>query len=293
VYLWLLTYLLRIYAIIKTILNPHIQPFMFKYFITFFLLLDFVNPSQTKITVRFESLDFSDAQYDDYAPMPYKDGILFVSSSRTKSNYTGLFFTDFKSSPKMIEVKGEKKHVGQTFYDAANDLVYVTKSSEKNTQSQINLALYQGKINNFKIDDLEKLPFCKPQFSYGYAQIKNDKMLIHTNEYGDFALVIYTLVNHKWTDPKIIHKEKYPMLNPVFKDDKSIVFASNKPGGMGGFDLYKIVKIEDRWTEEATNFKDFNSPQDDISIIYTDTNQGYIASSRNSETSHIYKFYVE
>lgn len=107
-YLWLLTYLLRIYAIIKTILNPHIQPFMFKYFITFLLLLDFVNPSQTKITVRFESLDFSDVQYDDYAPMPYKDGILFVSSSRTKSNYTGLFFTDFKSSPKMIEVKGEK-----------------------------------------------------------------------------------------------------------------------------------------------------------------------------------------
>lgn len=83
------------------------------------------------------------------------------------------------------------------------------------------------------------------------------------------------------------------MLNPVFKDDKSIVFASNKPGGMGGFDLYKIVKIEDRWTEEATNFKDFNSPQDDLSIIYTDTNQGYIATSRNSETSHIYKFYVE
>lgn len=265
---------------------------MKKHSLPILLFFSLLLMAQTKKIIHFTAVSFSDAKYEDFSPTPYKDGILFVSNRDSKSDYYKLYYSDFKTSPIPIEIKNEKHHIGQTFYDAINDEVYVTKSGEKNESNLINLAIYKGKIVNNKIENLEKLSFCKTQYSYGYPQIRNNKLLVHTNEFGGYSLVIYTLENGFWVKPKVVFKDKSQIMNPIYKDDNTILFASKREGGLGGYDLYKVLINGEKWFE-PTNLKEYNSPKDDLSIIYTAPKQGFISSARQSNLSQIYQFVEE
>ncbi|APG64002.1 hypothetical protein LPB136_00845 [Tenacibaculum todarodis] len=252
------------------------------------ILINFTFLAQNSYNIKFELVNFTNVKYNDFAPTVYKDGILFVSDR--DGEFYNLYYSDFKNNLKKIKIKKQKHHIGQVFYDKKNKLIYLTKSSgKKSSNNKFNLAVYKGKIKKNKIFDLKKLSFCNPEFSYGHAQILNNKLLIHTNEGGVYSLNEYSLKNDQWVKTRTIFTDTSPILNPIFKDHSTIIFASKRIGGIGGIDLYKITKSKEEWSKPI-NLKKFNTPFDDLSLIFTDKNKGYISSNRIDNKDHIFKF---
>lgn len=66
----------------------------------------------------------------------------------------------------------------------------------------------------------------------------------------------------------------------VTSDGKTIYFASNRPGGLGGYDLYRINKLEDgSWSEPINVGAPINTPGNEKSpFIHTDSQTLYFSS---------------
>tara|TARA_B100000674_G_scaffold305098_1_gene253343 strand:- start:500 stop:2692 length:2193 start_codon:yes stop_codon:yes gene_type:complete len=71
-------------------------------------------------------------------------------------------------------------------------------------------------------------------------------------------------------------------LYPFVHADSTLYFSSNGHVGIGGFDIFKVEKLEDGWGP-VTNLKvPINSSSDDISIIFeAESERGYLTSNRN------------
>ena len=248
--------------------------------------------SQEKSKINIELVNFSDSN-NDFSPSLYKDGILFSTDRDKNSNYYKLYYYDFKSPLKKVKISQQMFHTGDAFYDASNDIIYITRSVDEKSLTRINLAIYKGIIKDFKITELEKLNFCNSDYSYAYAQKLGDKLLILTNQFNNsFSLVTYQYINHKWLNPQIIYSDHFPMLHLTVKDENTIFFGSKRKGGVGGVDLYKLEKVNGYWGEPI-NLTEFNTEFDDISILFVNDKEGYLSSNRLNKTDHIFRFTIE
>lgn len=68
---------------------------------------------------------------------------------------------------------------------------------------------------------------------------------------------------------------------PFFKGNK-LFFASNKPGGIGGLDIYESNFENDTWSEPMLLPTPINSEFDDFCLIVKDSKSGYFSSNRNA-----------
>lgn len=60
------------------------------------------------------------------------------------------------------------------------------------------------------------------------------------------------LENGEWTNPEglLINSKSYNCTHPALSENgETLVFSSNMPGGFGGYDLWKIEKLDGKWGE--------------------------------------------
>jgi outer membrane protein OmpA-like peptidoglycan-associated protein/5-hydroxyisourate hydrolase-like protein (transthyretin family) len=78
-------------------------------------------------------------------------------------------------------------------------------------------------------------------------------------------------------------------ITPFYHEDGNLYFASNRQGGMGGFDIYEAKKIGAFFEKVKNLGAPINSEDDDISFIINDSKRiGYFASNRRGNFD-IYK----
>jgi peptidoglycan-associated lipoprotein len=71
-------------------------------------------------------------------------------------------------------------------------------------------------------------------------------------------------------------------LYPFVHADSTLYFSSNGHVGIGGFDIFKVKKVEDGWGPVINLKVPINSSSDDISIIFeSESERGYLTSNRN------------
>jgi len=252
----------------------------------FLFLLTFLSSihlhSQNKNNINIEILSlFLNNSSNNYSSTPYKNEFYFISDRlNSKKN---LFYTDFKSNPRIIELES-KYYIGPICFD--NNNVYLTLIKDG-----FNPSIYKGKIINYKITNLKKLKFCKSNYSYGHPSILGNLMVLSRKKNNKFALMLYENINDKWNIKNVIIEEKSTLIFPFFKDKNTIIFSSKRKGGIGGLDLYKIEKLNGIWSAPI-NLKDFNSKFDDFSLVYTSEYTGYFSSNRYYK-DHIFKFTIK
>jgi outer membrane protein OmpA-like peptidoglycan-associated protein len=192
-------------------------------------------------TYSVSKAPFSSDKYDEFSPVYYKKGIVFVTNrpSYTFSNFSSeqnsgllkIYYTESTG-----ELKGEKAKLfskelktkfndGPVTFNAKGDTIYFSRNLE-----------VEGKL----------------------AELSTAK-----NKLGIFSAL---LVNEEWTkirDLKI-NNEWYNVTAPCLSPDgKRLYFASDKPGGFGGSDLYYCDWKNDHWNNPVNLGSVINSPGND------------------------------
>lgn len=119
----------------------------------------------------------------------------------------------------------------------------------------------------------------RSQFNYGTAGLSADgrEMLIFIGS-GNNAGNLYTIKKKdgEWTQPvtmgKMVNSNFLESTASITPDRKIIYFASNRPGGFGGMDIYRVMKKEDgSWTKAENLGPQVNTEfDDDAPFIHPD-----------------------
>ncbi|MBP0903304.1 PD40 domain-containing protein [Mariniflexile gromovii] len=210
-----------------------------------------------------------------------------------------------------IDVDGAIQNIKNIEIDPDQKINYITSASMSSNGKQLYITTtfddrnfdednFQIKVGEFKSGigwtNFEVLPFCDSKYSYAHPALSKDGKTLYftsnirggkeTTKGGSDIFKVDILENGKFSEPKNLgskvnsySKEMFPFIT----GDNTLYFASNRPNGFGGFDIYKSQMSADGTFEKAEKLpKPINSPKDDFSfIIKNDRKTGYFTSKRD------------
>jgi outer membrane protein OmpA-like peptidoglycan-associated protein len=94
---------------------------------------------------------------------------------------------------------------------------------------------------------------------------------VGTDQTQRLYIAYYERNNNKWSEAVILPfcSPSYSVQHPYYHNqERALYFASNKPGGLGGFDLYKSLLTEKGWSEPIHLGQDVNSLYDEVFPLF-------------------------
>ncbi len=190
----------------------------------------------------------------DFSARPYQDGIVFTS------NRGGNFFS------RLIDTWTNK---------GFTDLFY----AKKGENGYSNPTAFKGAVNG--------------KFHDGVAAFSNDDTVMYftRNDKSKKSktelvnLKIYEVTNSenvKWNTANELpfNGEDFSTCHPtVSKDGNTMFFSSDRPGGFGGMDVYKVAKINGEWSTPENCGPSINSAGNEVFPFIT--SEGDLAFSSN------------
>ena len=174
--------------------------------------------------VSFNNLEALNSKHLDFSAQPFGDGIVFTSNrganrffglidNWTSNNFTDLFYTK-KTSEGYSKPRVLKGAVNGKFHDG------VATFGQEETMMFFTRSNYAGKSEQ---------------------GIKNLKI---------FSVKNSTNVN--WSDAVELpfNSDNFSNCHPTLSDDgRTLFFASDRPGGFGGMDIYSVTMTDGSWGE--------------------------------------------
>lgn len=188
------------------------------------------------------------APASDFSPMLYKDGLLFCSARR---NELGVIHTSTIDNAPLI------------------DLFYATQKPDGKWRRAESFTALNTKFNEgpTAIDTLTgTLYFTRNDPDFHIPANASGKSV---KRRGLNKLRIYStrLVDGKWSEPKnqSFNGKGFATGHPALADGgERLYFASDRPGGMGGTDIWMVEKQGGAWSEPLNLGKNINTPGDEM-----------------------------
>lgn len=213
------------------------------------------------------------------------------------NNQSAFFTNHAEVSVSLASFNSNGPDFSPTFY--GNDLVFVSsRKSDRPITTTFNwdgseyLDLFRvnpkGEISRFhkKINTkYHEGPLVFPDTTTMiFTRNNTNKGKVIRSEKGVSNLNIYTSKldsDGQWTHAEALsfNNNEYSVGHPAITDNSSIIyFASNKPGGYGGVDLYKCQKTSEDWGEPINLGKNINTKGDELFPFISPDNILYFAS---------------
>ncbi len=127
-----------------------------------------------------------------------------------------------------------------------------------------------------------------------------DVIIISMNQFDSFGskdlYVCFRVKNDLYSTPQHIgsvlnskHQESNPFIS---RDKRSLYFSSDRPGGLGGHDIYVSKRMDytwKKWTEPTLLEEPINSPFDDSQPYFDEVNNHFYFSSMRDGSSDIFR----
>ncbi|MFC6997200.1 OmpA family protein [Rufibacter roseus] len=202
--------------------------------------------------------------YSDFSPAFYHNGIVFSSARGSKENankqdnnyarFIDLFYAQSGSSAPVpfSPELNSKYHEGPLSFNETKDTVYFTRSS---------------------------------------SQQKNGSRPNATNH-----LKVYTavFVDGKWQKIEALQlgAEGFSYGHPALAGSETLYFVSDMPGGFGGTDLYKTVKVNGQWQTPTNLGSQINTSGNEMFPFIDDKGTLYFASDGHPGLGGLDIFYA-
>ncbi len=192
-------------------------------------------------SVKIQNLTTINTKSTDYSPAFYQNGVVFVSSSKkmgaidpnTGETFSDLYFSPFdpEGLPTIknlfsLDLRNSKMHEGPVTFSSNFRTMYYTQNNQK---GGVQKADSKG-VSRLKIYEARKS-------QYDWLPV------------GELP---FNSPNYSCT---------HPSLSP---DGKRLYFASDMPGGKGGFDIYFAEKQTDGTWGQPVNVTEANSEKTDM-----------------------------
>ncbi|WP_017732466.1 OmpA family protein [Nafulsella turpanensis] len=221
---------------------------------------------------KFELVSLSrkvNTQYHDSAPVLSPDGkTLYFTVNDHPENTRGkgsqdIWFSELDSTGQW----GPSQHMPQPLnQNQFNQVLSVSPDGQTllvrggNRKDALGFSLCRKsngqwqKPEELRIDGFEKM--CKGRFNGAFLALDASALLLYFSEteaaaYSDLY-VSFPEGNGNWSRPELItalnsrQDEFGPYLAP---DNRTLFFASNRPGGFGGMDIYKTIRKDNSWQQ--------------------------------------------
>lgn len=261
--------------------------------------LRFNTPSEEIFPVFYKQGLFFHQLKDKY---PLKLGIsVWNNSSRTRIYY--VTHPDSMREQKKIDVainRASRSNILGAYFKDENEHIVFAKSSplsinifnrkEIKTYKSI---LYEGRVSRNVWYSITPLQIPQTEaYSVAHPCLSIDgKMLFFTSNiaggYGGTDIYFCTKKEDgTWSEPQNLGNQVNSTADEItpyyHSEDGNLYFASNREGGMGGFDIYEASKIGGFFEKVKDLGAPINSVDDDISFIINDSKRlGYFASNRS------------
>ncbi len=221
-------------------------------------------------TVSVQILDYPvNTSYDDYAPLVSNDGrMLIFSSSRPQNSVHWVHGDKYTFLPPNLQSNTEAVHMA--------------------TRRGIDWSFpYTQDIVGKKIETLS-------------ISSDNSMMLLCISEAGEEGeLYISSRKRGRWASPKKISgkiNSRYTERGACFSDaGNSIYFSSNRPGGFGGFDIYRAKKTgKNEWGDPENLGATINTEADEVNpFVHPDTQNLYFSSNGHNSIGGLDIFHAK
>jgi outer membrane protein OmpA-like peptidoglycan-associated protein/chitodextrinase len=189
------------------------------------LIWPFVSGQTDNYSIRITP--FSSEKYDEFSPTFYLDGLVFCSNRKT-----GLFITysgeNNKENFNLLFVRPEDSLGWESSVLLAKELLTSYHDGPASFNKEMNVIYF---TRNYHVENKLK----------DVSDLQN-KLGIFSAEFNE----------GKWTNMKPFkyNDPNSSFLTPVLSRDESrLYFASDKPGGFGGADLYYCTRSNNDWEE--------------------------------------------
>jgi hypothetical protein len=211
----------------------------------------------------------------------------------SKPSVSGKWSSVFNDGPLCINERGDAALI------TSNQKSY--GFMVKNQEQAQPLKLFYASAKDNKWSAPELIPFCKGPYSYCHGTFcENAAAVVFASDlpggFGGMDLYISELINNEWTTPRNLGKKINSAANELFPfvaKNGMLYFSSDKPGGLGGLDLYSIMLKDSSGAEVVPLEAPVNSALDDFGI-WTDEEgaSGYLSSNRNNgKQDDLFYFY--
>lgn len=199
-------------------------------------------PNLSKAEVDIKNEKGINTEEVEFSPVFYKDGIVFITSQFEQSKYA---ITDTRIETNIFSIYSASRdeeggltdpvpfakellsteHEGPVSFNSSGEVIYFTR----NTKKQTTVA-----SNNYRL-----------QLSIFSAQKLNDKWENITE--------------------MTFNESGYNTLHPSISPDMDeLFFASDRPGGYGGYDLYVVRRIGGEWSSPINLGPQVNTPNNEV-----------------------------
>lgn len=269
-------------------MKQYLHKIVFITFVVIFCSVQVNAQTTNKALLLRDSLDYTtnkvgvNSDKNEFNPIPYKGGLLFVSNKKTASNPMGfnkvywIAQADLGKTSKNDSSK--KKWVLNDDFTAptSNDNNILTHYTRKKSRSLMNSVEQNfadfNPDQSFAIDDSTNIVV--------YPKLSKAKV----NGINRWELWQATLKNGRTIQDKKISildsaaDYLYPYL---INNAQTLFFASNRAGGKGGYDIYAIDKVNGEWQKVPTNIEAVNTEFNEIypvskpdTLLYTSDRVG-------------------
>lgn len=260
------------------------------------------------------------SEYADYAPVFYKDGIVFSSDRPTEklvkqvnlqkdAGFSELYFFKEKDTiqrpaqPFLVSIKSPLHKGPALFYDKGNKMI-LTANAVKGNANRLQMFMLEWDGRKKEWTNLQPFVFNSDFYSVGHPALSKDERILYfvsdmPGGSGGTDIYVSVLKNGEWSKPKNMREpvntegnEMFPYISPAGK----FYFSSDGHGGLGGLDLYYIENTPEQRLQIFNPGYPLNSSGDDFGIILEEQEKsGYFSSNRKEGKGgdDIYKLYIK
>ena len=256
---------------------------------------------------------------DDMAPVILSDGILFCSNRKvnpflTKKNLEGvrlyeLYFAPFDQNGKPGKPVrfgsnlGKDTNIGPASVSLDGKTLYFTRNyivGRKVKKNESNkLGIFTATRNGSQLTDVRPFEYNDPASNLSYPYVSADNRYLFfcsdmPGTMGKYDIYMCENVDGKWSSPVNLGDKvnsAYAEINPFLHSSGRLYFASDRPGGLGGLDIWFTTLAFGSWTKPVVLDDPINSEADDFAFYAVQGGlEGYFASNRRKYNDDIYRF---
>ncbi len=247
----------------------------------------------------------------DYAPVPYKDNTLVITSDRSTAtgdetyNWTGNDFSDLflvnlatGNVEPFEQAINTPDNEGTIAFNEDYSMMIFTRCTSPSEDKDAYCQLYVSERSGARWSTPRPLSFQDDNVNYMHPALSPDGSKLyfsanHPEGWGGYDIYVTTWLGDDWDVPRLLGRSVNTPGNEQFPtiDRDTLYFSSNRHNSMGGLDIFRSYEMTNGNWAPAFNLKPpVNSGADDFALLIDRSQpstgdviqRGYFSSSRYS-----------